>query len=103
MLFKVTLNPPNTIVIGSLGQKIFYLQIAQGHRVSLALHCCRSPGSSLQLRVRAVQVEFVARIEGDLDGAVVGLLLEMRCPLLGWAKRWSPGCVNAAGKARQKW
>ena len=23
--------------------------------------------------------------------------------LQGSAKRWSPGCVNAAGKARQKW
>ena len=21
----------------------------------------------------------------------------------GWAERWSLGCVNAAGKARQKW
>ena len=23
--------------------------------------------------------------------------------LQGSAKRWAPGCVNAAGKARQKW
>ena len=45
------------------------------------LHCTVVFSScSPQLRVRAVQVEFVARVEGDLDGAVVGLLLEIRHP-----------------------
>ena len=28
---------------------------------------------------------------------------QIRCGVQGSAKKWHPGCVNAAGKARQRW
>ena len=37
-----------------------------------------------------------------LEGASTSANDFLAC-LQGSAKRWSPGCVNAAGKARQKW
>ena len=46
--------------------------------------------------------------EGKFDTAleVARYVISYICPiwnLQGSAKRWAPGCVNAAGKARQKW
>ena len=37
-----------------------------------------------------------------VDSSAAFTALRYKC-LLGSAKRCSPGCVNAAGKARQKW
>ena len=27
----------------------------------------------------------------------------VRAVIIGWAKKWSPGCDNVSGKLRQKW
>ena len=37
----------------------------------------------------------------EIEETVVRFLTEES--VRGSAKRWAPGCVNAAGKARQKW
>ena len=38
-----------------------------------------------------------------LQPTIVELFFELHLKVRGSAERWSPGCVNAAGRARQKW
>ena len=45
-----------------------------------------------------VRLEVGDALEGASEEGVFKIIR-----LQGSSKRWSPGCVNAAGKARQKW
>ena len=47
-----------------------------------------------RLQLPALQADEGQALRGEREGKV---------QVQGWAKRWSPGCVNGAGNARQKW
>ena len=66
----------------------------------------RVPAVSLSLTLGAIHGCRVTREEGRGVASFVSpfsVFPHFPFSIQGSAKRWAPGCVNAAGKARQKW
>ena len=91
---------PAVEVDEQLGDAVLLHGVAGGEAVEVEL------GADLELRAKGAEV----RQGGDMNDPrrVPGQTTESEihccsCLIQGSAKRWSPGCVNVACKARQKW
>ena len=67
------------------------LKVSYGHSRSLSIRARLSEGSGFPLSDKVKKEGAVKKVPSAL------------LAVQGTAKRWSPGCVNAPGKARQQW
>ena len=63
-------------------------------RAAVGDYVCRAVNTEGTGESNAVPLKIMCKLSKDSVPVPTGK---------GWLKMWSPGCVNTAGKARQKW